>query len=86
MIYVFFPDEFIDLQREILHHPDLIERLQKHPQREFEIIFAEVASYCEVVLDGIYQQDDFIKLAKIFTDRLRAKRPDAPVQIIVPML
>lgn len=70
----FFPESRIALSREVAEHPPLLELLQKHPQAEFEIILAEIASYCEIVLDGTYSQEDLDKLCDILFKRLRAKR------------
>lgn len=70
----FFPESRIALSREVAEHPPLLELLQKHPQAEFEIILAEIATYCGVVLDGTYTQEDLDKLCDILFKRLRAKR------------
>lgn len=67
---VYFSEERIALQNEILKHPELIELLQKHPVGEFEIRLAEVASYCEVILDGNYTDTDIDRLCKILTWKL----------------
>jgi len=72
---VYFAEERVRLAKEISeNHPKLVELLQKHPQAEFEIILAEVAAYCEVVLDGTYLQTDIDKLCDILYKKLVAKR------------
>lgn len=73
-IQVLFPDEYIELQREIPKHPVLVEFLQDHPVNEFEIRLSQIAAYCEVALDDTYSQDDLKNLAKILTKRLIEKR------------
>ena len=70
-----FPEEFIRLSREVLHHPVLQERLLNHPTDEFEIRLAEIATYCEVMLDGTYDELQQIQLAKILEKRLYNMRP-----------
>ena len=70
----FFSPSRIALGREVNHHPDLVALLQKHNQAEFEIILAEIAAYCEVVLDDTYTQEDIDKLCDILWDKLRKKR------------
>ena len=69
----FFPESYIALSREIPNHPQLCELLAKHPPQEFEIRLAEVAAYCEVVLDGTYTQEDLEKLCDILVRKLKAK-------------
>ena len=53
-----FPEEWIALNKELQNHPVLIELIQKHLQSEFEVILAEIATYCEVILDGVYTRED----------------------------
>lgn len=67
----FFSPARIALAQEVTKHPDLIALLQKHPQNEFEILLAEIAHYCEVVLDGDYTPDDLDRICSICTARLR---------------
>jgi hypothetical protein len=70
----FFPEEWIALGLEIRNHPVLVELLQKHHQSEFEVILAEIAAYCEVILDGFYTREDISNICKICTERLIRKR------------
>lgn len=69
-----FPPNLIDLQVEVRNHPELIERLQRHRAEDFEIRMAEIATYCEVILDGEYVQADFDHLAGILVKKLVEKR------------
>lgn len=72
-----FPDEIINLQREILHrHPDLQEKLAKHGAAEWEIKLAQIAQHCEVILDGTYVEEDIIKIAAILEKKLIERRKD----------
>lgn len=74
MVHQYFPQEFLDLQQEIMHHPDLQEKLANHPSNELEIKLAEIASHCEILLDDTYDEEDLKRLAKILTKRLFEKR------------
>ena len=78
MYHVMFPPAFIALQAEIINHPELQRRLQKHHDTDGELQFAkciaEVAAYVNVALDGIYEEDELIKIADICVQRLRDKR------------
>jgi len=71
MIHEYFPEELIQLQLEIGHHPLLVQRLQKHPQLEMELIFAEVAHYCGFAINGTYQPDDLLVIADKFIWELK---------------
>lgn len=70
----YFSDARLELQKEVMQHPDLMPLLAKHPASEFELRIAEIACYCEIVLDGAYSQQEIDKLCEILTKRLRAKR------------
>jgi hypothetical protein len=71
-----WPDELINLNMELKHHPELQERLANHPVNEWEIKIAEIALYCEVVVDGEYLPEEMTKLASILEQRLRLRRKD----------
>lgn len=69
-----FPQEYIDLNREISFHPVLMHLLAVQPVDEFEIRLAQVASYCEVMLDDTYTYEDLKGIAKVCCERLMQKR------------
>lgn len=71
---VFFPTELVSLSQEVSHHPVLMELLKQHDALEWEMRLAHIASYCEVILDGVYDHDAILKLAVILKERLMAKR------------
>lgn len=73
MIVNMFPQSYIDLQRELSNHPRLCELLCNHPPQEFELRIAEIATYCDVVLDGQYTPDDMDGLCDLLTKKLRQK-------------
>lgn len=67
-----FPRQFRELQAEIRHHPDLVSRLRT--VNDFAVWMAEVATYCEVLLDAHYGLDEIANLCEILTKRLYSKR------------
>lgn len=71
---VLFSPERIALQKELVHHPELIALLQNHPADEFEIRLAEIAAYCGVLMDGNYLPHELDRLCGILVDKLMAKR------------
>ena len=74
IVFNMFHQNRIDLDREIKHHPDLVERLKNHPADEFEMRLAETASYCDVILHGDYMPSDLDRLCGILHKKLFEKR------------
>lgn len=74
IVHQYFPQEFLDLQQELIHHPDLQEKLANHPSSELEMRLAEIASHCEILLDDTYNEEDLKRLCKILTKRLYESR------------
>lgn len=72
----FFPDEVIDLNKELQYpeHEPLKEILANHSPHDFYIRLAQIAAYCEVILEGDYGEDELKKLCVILTARLKEKR------------
>lgn len=75
LVIEYFPPEFILLQQELKWHPELIERLQAQPVNEFEIRMLAIARYCDIILEGTYQPEDWVQLAVVCLKRLKEKRP-----------
>ena len=76
-----FPPVVIELEAEMQCHPKLIYNLLQLPKDPgIELKIAEVAAYCDVVLDGTYDNDDLLKLFDILLKKLQAKRAN----IILP--
>jgi len=69
-----FAESKVDLLLEVRKHPELIERLQAHPQDEFELLLAEIANYCRVALDGDYTPEQLDNLCGILYRKLQYKR------------
>lgn len=71
---VFFSESRIQLQKEVRNHPKLCELIADHPVTEFEEIIAEIAAYCNVIMDGAYYPEDLDKLCDILYWKLRNSR------------
>lgn len=69
-----FSEHRLDLAQEVKKHPILVEFMQKHDQAEFEILLAETASYCGVMLNDSYTPSDLDNLCKILYQKLLIKR------------
>ena len=79
----FIPEEFIQLHLETQHHPLLMQRLQKHPAGEIELVLAETAAYCDIAVDGEFTHDDLVVLAALCLQKLqKTSRPRS--SIILP--
>ena len=83
MYLEYFPEAYIELQKELRFHPVLLDRLQKFDQKDVELVIAEIAAYCEILMDGIYVEADIVRLAELMLPRLRAKRQRPDSVIIV---
>lgn len=59
----YFPEEFIQLQKEIEHHPLLIQRLQKHHDLGMEVIFAETCHYVGYAINGTFTPEELTRVA-----------------------
>lgn len=74
MYFDLVPQQLLDLNDEVQHHPDLQKLLVNHNPAELEIMIAEIAAFCGVVLDGYYTQEDIIRLAEILRKKLYERR------------
>lgn len=76
MILEYFPQAYIELQRELNTglHKDIVDIISRYPADEIDIKLAQIASYCEVLLDGDYTLADRIKLCEILVEKLKQKR------------
>lgn len=68
---VFFPEEMIELQKELKYHPDIQAALDAQPQKDLEILLAQIATELNIILDGDYLLPD---LCKMLLGQLRKKR------------
>jgi hypothetical protein len=82
MYYNFFSAERIELQREVLRHPELLMKLDALPlESDFVDKLVQICTYCNVAVDGDYTQADLDYLCDVCTMRLRQKK----TSIILPM-
>lgn len=76
-----FPEGYIALNKELASglHPKLEKLLANHPADDVDVKLAEIASYCQVILDGTYTIEERDKLCFILAGRLEVLReiPDA---------
>jgi len=72
--FEYFGENKIALCMEVPHHPILTELLAKHAPDEFEIKLAEIACYCEVILNDAYTPEDIEHLCGVLLHKLRTKR------------
>ena len=70
MYHEMFPEEFIQLQKEMEHHPLLIQRIQKHAGLGMEVIFAECCHYCNVEIDAELDCEQLMALADVLRNKL----------------
>ena len=70
MIKDIFPKAFLDLAKEVTHHP----QLKLNPAEDFYLNLARIAAYCEVILDGVYTPEDQIAIAERLTEKLYKSR------------
>ena len=76
----YFDQRAIDLNSEIMKHPELMELLSRHNDPAVKL--AHVAAYCEIIVEGAYTEEECNVLAEILTKRLVAKRTGS--LIVVP--
>lgn len=80
-----FPQEYIDLQMELAtdYHPKVQEILQGISYDDLDLKLAHIASYCEVMLDGVYTLESRITLCKILKEKLVLLRVYPQAQTII---
>lgn len=77
LIIEMFPEEYLELQRELVHHPVLVELLQKHNgDPHIDVRIMEICVYLHIIVEGTYSQQDFNNLARICTKKLKEMRQD----------
>ena len=67
-----FPEEFVQLQLEMSHHPLLIQRIQKHVGLGMEVILAECCHYCSYEIDAELDGEQLAALADRLTYKLKS--------------
>lgn len=84
IIFELFPQEYIELQRELATgiHQQIVAIIERYPADEMDIKLAQIAAYCEVILEGDYNLTDRRALCKVLTEKLVSKR-EMPKSIIL---
>ena len=77
----YFDQRALDLNSEVIKHPLLMEQIAPHTDPAMKL--AVIAAYCDVMLDGAYNEEECNKLCEILTKRLVAKREGSGSNIIV---
>lgn len=81
----YFPEPILALQEELKHWPVLRELIANHEfNGGFEVKMVEIATFCEVIVDGAYSGEQMVQLAGILEKRLKAKRGHIEVFTVVP--
>lgn len=70
----FFSEERVILSMETREHPELLALLSDKDVTDFELQLAQIAAYCEVIMDGEYLPQDIAHLCTILIHKLREKR------------
>lgn len=73
--FVLFPDSAVALNQEVRNHPHLMERLSKHKftQNNFTEMLMEIATYCNIAIEGYIDEDGLDDLCTLLTQKLRDK-------------
>lgn len=71
--HVYFSPVQQALNAEVVKHAGLMEVLKNHPSGEFEIRLAEIARYCGLALDGIYDGKDIDNICALCLEELQKK-------------
>ncbi len=74
MYHEYFETELIELRKEIEHHPDLMTILAAQSDPDIYVHIAEIAAYCNVLLDGTYSREDILQICDVCRQRLKEKR------------
>jgi hypothetical protein len=79
-----FPQEILELDRELQteYHPKLA-FLNKFGSDDIDMKLAQIAAYCEVMLDGVYTLENRMQLCKILTEKLILLREYPQAQKII---
>jgi len=74
LVLLQFPEAFIEFGREIHQHEDLMEAINEMEDKDFPLLVAQAAAYCQIALDGIYSQDALVGICEVIIRRLKEKR------------
>lgn len=87
MVFEFFPPEYLLLQKELDtdYHPTLQKILRESGggADDVDLKLAQIAAYCEVMLDGIYTLDERVNLCRLLWEKLQLKRVNPNAGLII---
>jgi hypothetical protein len=70
----YFPDVALALQEEIMYqHPGLVEVFSKYPNASLANKLASIAAYCNVLVDGAFDDKGLESLMRMLLEKLKAK-------------
>lgn len=72
--YEYYPKEFILLQDELFHHPELMTKLAEVPAEDLGERLATIATHCGMLVDGYLDERGLATFADILTRKLYEKR------------
>lgn len=70
----YFDERRLQLQQELMHHPDMCALIANHPSNQFEVRLCEIAAAVGILVDGAYTEEEISNLCEILTKRLYARR------------
>lgn len=76
-----YEQELQDLNREVMFHPDLQKILQGQEEKDLYVQIADIAAFCEIVLEGDYTKEDILKLCVVLTKHLYSRRTGIMISI-----
>ena len=69
-----FPQSVIDLNEEVVHHPDLMAILHKQTDKDITIMISEIAAFCGIRLEGTYLPEQLLTICSELKDHLYRRR------------
>jgi hypothetical protein len=85
MYHEYFPREVLALQEEITHHPALMAQLlQLGPDVDVIDKLTEVTAFCGMVLDGVYTNEEVLRICELATEKLFKSREELIQDILLP--
>ena len=70
----YFHPARIALNKEVREHPALLAFISSYHPSDFAGIIGEIAAYCNVVMDGMYSEDDLNVLCDMLYWKLKDTR------------
>lgn len=78
--FQYFPQQLQELNEEVGYHQRLMERLKEQENKDIYITINEIAAYCGIILDGMYDEQDILGLCSLCRSKLYHMR----TSIVIP--